>query len=74
VTTETIVDAEIGKVYRVTFSDCCVEGSFEAELVSKNYVPDPPDPDPFLQDVTFGNGVTISGCVVTLTEGTSPAP
>jgi hypothetical protein len=53
-------DAVVGTRYRVTWNDCCVEGFFESALASKNYVPDPPAPEPFLESVTFGNGVTIS--------------
>jgi hypothetical protein len=61
-------DAEVGKRYRVDWDDCCVEGSFEAVLEAKNYVPDPPEPEPFLESATFGNGVTISGHGVGLEE------
>ena len=61
-------DAVVGKRYRVEFDDCCVEGSFEAVLEAKNYVPDPPDPEPFLESLTFANGVTIRGFGVELTE------
>jgi hypothetical protein len=60
--------AEEGKRYRVTWDDCCVGGSFEAVLERKNYVPDPPEPEPFLESVTFANGVTISGHGVGLEE------
>lgn len=62
----TLVDATEGTRYKVSFSDCCVGGSFEAVLVSKNYIPDPPEPVPFLDSVTFDNGVTISGHGVSL--------
>jgi len=61
-------DAEVGKRYRVDWDDCCVQGSFEAVLEAKNYVPDPPEPEPFLESLTFGNGVTISGHGVGLEE------
>ena len=64
-------EAETGKRYRVEFKDCCVEGSFEAVLTAKNYVPNSPsDPTPFLDSLTFGNGVTISGTGVGLAEVT----
>jgi hypothetical protein len=61
-------EAETGRKYRVTWQDCCAEGSFEAVLERKNYVPDPPEPEPFLESVTFANGVTISGRSVDATE------
>ena len=61
-------DAEEGKRYRVTWHDCCAVGSFEALLERKNYVPDPPEPEPFLEGLTFANGVTISGRGVGLEE------
>ena len=63
-------DTEVGKRYRVEFKDCCVEGHFEAVLEVKNYVPNSPDdPTPFLDSLTFANGVTISdGIGVRLTE------
>lgn len=56
--------AAIGKRYRIRFSDCCIEGSFEAvltELVFKV-----PDVDKYgifendIEKVVFGNGVTIT--------------
>ena len=52
----------------MTWHDCCVDGNFEAVLERKNYVPDPPEPEPFLDSVTFANGVTISGHGVGLEE------
>ena len=61
-------DAEEGKRYRVKWDDCCAGGNFEAVLLRKNYVPDPPEPEPFLEDVTFANGVTVSGHGVALEE------
>lgn len=60
--------AEEGKRYRVSWNDCCTQGSFEAVLESKNYVPDPPESEPFLENVTFGNGVTLSGSCIELEE------
>lgn len=54
-------NAEEGRRYKVTWDDCCVQGNFEAVLTSKNYVPDPTWDDPYLESLTFGNGVTISG-------------
>ena len=57
-----------GTRYRVIWDDCCAGGSFEAVLTRKNYVPDPPEPEPFLENVTFDNGVTISGHGVVLEE------
>ena len=52
--------AEIGAAYKVTFDDCCVKGSFTSALTAKNYVPDPPEAEPFLESVTFANGVTLT--------------
>lgn len=60
--------AEEGRRYRVKWDDCCAAGSFEAVLERKNYVPDPPEPEPFLESLTFDNGVTISGRGVALDE------
>ena len=60
--------AEEGRRYRVEWYDCCAQGSFEAVLERKNYVPDPPEPEPFLESLTFTNGVTISGHGVGLEE------
>lgn len=51
-----------GKRYRVAWDDCCVQGNFESVLERKNYVPNSPtDPTPFLDSLTFDNGVTVSG-------------
>jgi hypothetical protein len=61
-------NAEEGHRYRVEWHDCCTEGGFEAMLERKNYVPDPPEPEPFLESLTFANGVTISGYGVDLEE------
>jgi hypothetical protein len=62
--------AEIGVTYKVTFDDCCVKGSFTSALTAKNYVPDPPETEPFLESVTFANGVTLTEWLaVTLTHG-----
>lgn len=61
-------DAREGTAYRVAWDDCCAQGSFTAAVFSKNYTPDPPEPEPFLQSVTFGNGVTLSGHGVYLEE------
>ena len=60
--------AEEGQRYKVVFYDCCVQGEFTATLTRKNYVPAPPDPEPFLESLTFGNGVTISGHGISLEE------
>lgn len=60
--------AEEGKRYRVEWDDCCAQGRFEAVLKAKNYVPDPPEPAPFLESLTFANGVTISGHGIGLEE------
>jgi hypothetical protein len=54
-------DAEEGAVYEVTWDDCCAQGRFVAVLERKNYVPDPPEPRPFLESLAFANGVTVSG-------------
>jgi hypothetical protein len=54
-------DAQQGKRYKVTWDDCCVQGSFEATVTAVNYDPDDSGPEPFLDSVTFGNGVTLSG-------------
>ena len=58
-------NAEEGKRYLVTWGDCIdcgFEGSFEAVLTAKKYVPASYAPDDsFLKSVTFDNGVTISG-------------
>jgi hypothetical protein len=62
---------EEGKRYRVAWGDCCAQGNFEAVLTRKNYVPDPPEPEPFLESLTFDNGVTISGHGVALEEAES---
>jgi hypothetical protein len=56
-----LTDAEVGAEYRVTWDDCCVQGSFQARVASKKYVPDPPETEDFLDSVTFDNGVTLSG-------------
>lgn len=56
-------DCKAGKRYRVTLSDCCIQGHFEAAVVSKNY-----DEDDYLRDVTFSNGVTLDGIAVELAE------
>ena len=61
-------DAVIGRLYRVEWDDCCAKGSFEAVLAVKRYVPDPPEPEPFLDGLLFANGVTVSGIGVVLTE------
>jgi hypothetical protein len=63
-----LADAEEGKRYRVEWDDCCAQGGFEALLERKNYVPDPPEPEPFLESLIFANGVTISGHGVGLEE------
>jgi hypothetical protein len=69
-----VEDAEIGRFYTVSWDDCCTKGSFSALLVAKNYVPDPPEPEPFLENVTFSNGVTIGGnCAVLEEDGASGA-
>ena len=60
--------AEEGRRYRVKWDDCCASGSFEAVLERKTYVPDPPEPEPVLESLTFANGVTISGHGVGLEE------
>lgn len=60
--------AKEGRRYRVRWDDCCAQGNFEAVLERKNYVPDPPEPEPFLESLTFANGVTISGHGVALEE------
>ena len=57
----TLEDAQEGKRYKVTWDDCSVQDSFEATVTSMNYVPDPPEPEPFLDSATFDNGVTVSG-------------
>ena len=67
-------DAEEGKRDRVTWDDCCVSGNFEAILERKNYVPDPPEPEPYLESLTFANGITISGHGVGLEEIANVAP
>lgn len=56
----TAEDAEVGTTYKVTLQDCCIEGTFTSELTAKNYVPDLPEPQPFLESVTFANGVTLT--------------
>ena len=62
-------DAEVGRRYRVEFRDCCVEGHFEAPLAAKNYVPNSSaDQAPFLDSLTFANGITIEGIAVCLEE------
>lgn len=68
-----LADAVAGRRYCVKWTDCCAQGRFEAVLERKNYVPDPPEPEPFLESVTFANGVTISGIAVRLEEAPSPA-
>ena len=69
-----LADAKEGRRYRVTWGDCCCDGSFEAILERKNYVPDPPEPEPFLESVTFANGVTVSGMAVRLEESVRQRP
>ena len=66
--------AEVGKRYRVSWDDCCVAGSFEAVLTAKNYVPDPPEAEPFLESVTFGNGVTFTRLGVQFEEAQAIQP
>ena len=61
-------EAVEGRRYRVRWDDCCAQGSFEAVLERKNYVPDPPEPEPFLEGLIFANGVTVSGHGIVLTE------
>jgi hypothetical protein len=60
-------DATEGMRYRVTISDCCVEGSFDAVLLLKTYLPDD-GTDPQLDTVHFDNGVTLSGWAIELEE------
>ena len=54
-------DAEIGGRYDVTWDDCCVAGRFTATVTAKNYKPDPPEKEDFLESVAFDNGVTLDG-------------
>jgi hypothetical protein len=64
-------DAVVGRLYRVEWHDCCSEGRFEAVLAAADYaVYQGPGPEPelFLDGLTFVNGVTISGHGVVLTE------
>lgn len=58
--------AEIGKRYLVKFSDCCVNGSFEAVLTNK--VPVDDDNPDWIDVVAFDNGVVIGGLSIGLTE------
>lgn len=57
-----------GRRYLVRWDDCCAQGYFISVLESKNYVPDPPDPAPFLDSLKFANGVTVSRHGVSLQE------
>ena len=58
-----VEDVEVGVRYRVAFSDCCVSGNFESEVTAKNYAPDLPGHEPYLETVTFANGVTLDTSV-----------
>lgn len=60
--------AKVNARYKVTFHDCCVQGEFTAVLASKNYDPDDPGSEPYLESLTFGNGVTLSGTGYDLEE------
>lgn len=60
--------AAVGQRYRVTWDDCCAQGSFEAVLEAKNSHIDPVDHEQMLDSLTFANGVTVSGYGVHLAE------
>ncbi len=63
-----LTDATVGTKYHVTWDDCCVAGSFEATLVTKNPADEIPGYPEWLNSATFDNGVTISGDGVEITE------
>lgn len=58
-----IDDVEIGKRYKISFDDCCVQGFFTASVLSIEVIED------FVSSVTFDNGVTISGHGVFVENG-----
>jgi hypothetical protein len=60
-------DAVVGRRYLVEWDDCCAAGRFEAVLAVKHYVPDLPG-GPYLDGLTFDNGVTVRGHGVVLTD------
>jgi hypothetical protein len=67
-----LVSAQVGTRYRVKWADCCARGSFEATLTTKNYA-DIDGYPPYVNSLTFDNGVTISGMKVEI-EAAQSAP
>jgi hypothetical protein len=52
-------ELEVGKEYEVSWDDCCVAGSFAAELFEKVYTEDALEP--YLSELRWSNGVTTNG-------------
>jgi hypothetical protein len=54
-------NAEVGARYRVSWDDCCAQGSFESGVTARNERPDTAGGGTYLESLTFANGVTVSG-------------
>lgn len=57
-----------GRRYRVSWDDCCSQGSFEAVLEKHLTSTDPVSGEQVLDGVVFDNGVTVSGFGTTIEE------